>query len=336
MTMGIPLGELMVSLGFKDDASSFSEFKEEIQNSTKYDDVLINKTTSFIKKVNTDVLGVISACINSNGLHTYYENTADPDVFYIITKFKWVTGNHEPINVKMAFTGNNFTINGIASRSVGPAIKSFTLESGDEMRFIIKKTPNSSVAFTFNTSRGVPKFGGNIVFPAQKQVDTRRDKYEFQVVQAMTTPRTVKATKLGGGDSELKRWGTTQLDGNATLVIVNNSLKLNVDATVAELVKDNTAFKIKDLITLYTPQPGRVIAGYNIDITPSTILPLSSVQADWVTSVPASNIAFAYSWQGDTGKDDDSIDGCWIVFDLKPITVLLKKQNTDQTAGASH
>jgi hypothetical protein len=80
---------------------------------------------------------------------------------------------------------------------------------------------------------------------------------------------------------------------------------------------------------LYTAPDGWRIAGYGIENEPfgSSITNFGPIrQSSWISQPLYSNgpVQF-FIWQGDSGRDQDQLEGCWIKPTLKDIVVLLEK-----------
>jgi hypothetical protein len=322
----------MVNLGFSATEYGYKQFMESIVNMTTYDEIYIEKIVSVSSTINADILKVLEKCYTLPGLHTRIENSNDPKLSFLIIYFKW-DGNHSalPIEINVSDrTGLSF--DGVLLTSNK---KSYLLGPDEEIRVSIKRNQNSTVGFTVRVKRQtaggtvISRSGNLALFKEKIRNATLTREYKVEKISTRDLPQTSQSRWIAGGDEELHRFSTTELSGTFNLGIDGNKLLGNVYATYVEKISNNTAFETKHSYLLYTAPNGWRIAGYGIENEPfgSSMTNFGPIrQSEWISQKLFTNGPVQYyQWQGDSGRDQDQLEGCWIKPYLKDIVILLEK-----------
>lgn len=331
-SIGIPIEGVMTSLGFSATEYGYRQFIESVVNMTTYNEIYLEKIVSISRLINADILKILDECYKLPGIYSRVESSEDPSLYFLVIDFRW-EGNHDAVPVDIIVTDrNSITIDGA---TVPSGKKSFTVHNGEERRLAIKQTKNNTIGFSVRVRRQVTggtvtvRSGNLAIYKSQATPTNPTRQYKVERIATRTLPRSSTARWISGGDEELKRFETTEFSGTFNLGIDGRNLTGNVMATYVEKVSNNTAFETKQSFTLYTAPEGWRIAGYGIENEPygsstSNFGPL--IQSSWVSPpLYTSGPVQYFVWQGDTGRDQDEIDGCWIQVALKDIVVLLEK-----------
>ncbi len=329
-SIGIPIETVMVSLGFSASETGYRQFVESVMAMTTYNEIFIEKVVATSRIINADILRVLQECYRIPGIHARIEHTEDPELSFLVLFFKW-DGNHNPVTVEVAVSDRTgLSFDGVR---LSGTRKSYLVGPDEERRISIKRTRNTTVGFTLRVTRQsgasvITRTGNMSIYKTKVQVTPTRE-YIVERIRKSELPRTPGARWLGGGDEELKRFETTELSGTFNLGVEGSKLVGNILATITEKVNNHTNFEIKHTYQLYTAPAGWRIVGYGVENEPfgSSMTALGPVrQSGWVSSpLFTTGPLQSYVWQGDSGRDQDQIEGCWIKPTLKEIVVLLEK-----------
>lgn len=330
-TVGIPIETVMVNLGFSASTYGYQQFLESIINMTTYDEIFVENIVAVSRIINKDLMQVLSECYKQPGIHARMEITEDPQISFLVLKFSW-EGNHSPVPIEIIITDPRaVSFNGETSTS---GKRNLVLNTDEERRIPIKQMTNSTVGFSVRVKR--QSSGGTVIVRSSNLVLFRQKDptpspsrvYKVERVESKDF-RTSPARWSGGGDEELKRFETTELDGMFSLGLAANKLTGNFQATITEVISDNTQFTINSSVDIYSAPEGWRVAGFGVENEPqgSSISKFGPIrQSKWVSDpLYIGGPILFYTWQGDTGRDRDQIEGCWIQIKLKNIVVLLEK-----------
>ncbi|HEV8511679.1 MAG TPA: serine protease [Cyclobacteriaceae bacterium] len=155
------------------------------------------------------------------------------------------------------------------------------------------------------------------------------NKEKIDIIDERNLERAKNASKIGSGDNELKAFSTTHLTGNFELLLQNGRTKLigELNADIKEEARDQTAFRIKKIYEIYGAPQGYRINRFEIEDAIETKIELDFYQKSWHTTESFTRgPLIQMAWQGDSGKEDDRIDGCWIEPKLRKIKVYLERE----------
>jgi hypothetical protein len=329
--IGIPIETVMINLGFSGTEYGYRQFIESIVNMTSYNDLYIEKIVSVSRTINADILKVLEACYAMPGIHARIENSEDPQLSFLVLYFKW-EGNHSPVLIEVtASNRNGLALDGILLANTR---KTYQINPDEERRISIKRAMNSTIGFTIRVKRQsgaavIVRSGNLSVFKEKATVEHPTREYKVERVQKRELERTPQARWIGGDDEELKRFETTELAGTFNLGVDGNKLMGNVYATIVEKISNYTTFEVKQSYLLYTAPEGWRIVGFGIENESfgSSISNFGPIrQTNWTSPPLYSNGPVQYYvWQGDSGRTQDQLEGCWIKPALKDIIVLLEK-----------
>lgn len=199
------------------------------------------------------------------------------------------------------------------------------------MRFVISRNGNVTIPFVLNMNGGetVTIHSGNLAIYKIKPVPpTPASTLKLQEIQPQVLARTPMAAHVGDGDEELKRFPTTHVFGSFTLGLENETTLVgNLSATIKEEQSDWTEFRLSGKYTLFSAPEGYRIVGFKISDGSAYTSNFDKRQSDWVMTEHVSDGPLdAFEWAGDTGRNQDQIEGCWIKPHLKAIKVIMEKK----------
>ncbi len=330
--IGIPIETVMVNLGFSATESGYKQFIESVVNMTTYEDLYVEKIISVSRTINADILRVLESCYTIPGIHARIENSDDPELSFLVLYFKW-DGNHNPITLEVTVSNRvGLLFDGLA---LATTKKTYQMGPDEERRISVNRKNNTTVGFTVRVKRQSPggvvvvRAGNLTIFKVKERQEHPSHEFKVERVQRRELGKTSPARWVGGGDEELKRFETTELSGTFNLGVDGNKLVGNIYATIVEKISDFTSFEIKQSYLLYTAPEGWKIVGYGIENESfgSSFTNFGPIrQSSWESSPLYSNGPVQYyTWQGDSGRDQDQLEGCWIKPTLKDIVVLLEK-----------
>ena len=146
--------------------------------------------------------------------------------------------------------------------------------------------------------------------------------------------RTPIARHVGDGDEEMKEIQRVHLTGSFTLKIQNDALIGLLSADFKETPTgrgknniDGTEFVVETSYMIYQPEVEWKIVKYRILYDKQETSFLDYRGRDWQQSEGIVNGPLtAIDWVGDTGSDQDEIQGCYIVSYLRRIEVTIEKK----------
>jgi len=87
VSIGIPIGDIPVALGFDSKKQSFASWKGNYCSEETSSTSTSDKTYEFEQSINAKVVESVEKCINSAGLNAWIESGSDPKLFYFTTRF---------------------------------------------------------------------------------------------------------------------------------------------------------------------------------------------------------------------------------------------------------
>jgi hypothetical protein len=136
------------------------------------------------------------------------------------------------------------------------------------------------------------------------------------------------AQKVGPGDEELAGWENTHLTGSFKLIIRQGSTKIvgELEAKIKQEALDNTTFRVSKSYQIYTAPIGYRIEKFEVDVTNENETEFDFFQKAWhTTEILNSGPLSQLLWQGDSGKKQDQIDGCWLEPRLRKLKISIRK-----------
>lgn len=328
-TIGIPIEGVLVELGLTASEDSYRKYVESVQAMTIFDEYYIEKIQIVNRTVNKDIAQILKDCYSQDGIHTRIENTEDDDIYYLTILFKW-NGNHDPVKLKLSWEANkdDLSLNGIKYNKSYP----FIINNGEEKKIAVKRNKNIAIPFALNLNgrNTVKVHSGTLTIYKTKVFSTPPvSSIKFVELKAQTLSRTPTALHVGDGDEELKLWSTTHLkDGKFSLGLeTDTTLVADLTATIKEENHDWTEFRLSNKYFIYKAPKGYKIIGFKIQDGQGFISSFDAWQSVWVKpELVSSGPLSSYIWQGDSGRTQDQIEGCWVQPVLKTIIVMLDKK----------
>ena len=327
-SIGIPIEGVLVELGFDASESSYKKFVESVLNMTTYDEYFIEKIQIVSKTVNKDIIQILAECYRQDGIHARIENTEDDNISYLIVYYK-KTGNSPGAKLRLSWNAKkeDMTLNGTQYNKR----YDFTIKTDEVIRFAISRNKNISIPFVLNLNGGetVTIHSGTLaIYKTKPQPTTPTSTLKFHELKPQNLERTPQATKVGDGDEELKRFSSTHLFGSFSLGLENESSLVGViSATIKEEQGDWTEFRLGKTYKIFTAPDGYRIIGFKIKDESGYTSSFDKYQSNWtMTEYVATGPLNALDWSGDTGRDQDQLEGCWVIPHLKGIIVIMDKK----------
>jgi hypothetical protein len=131
------------------------------------------------------------------------------------------------------------------------------------------------------------------------------------------------------GDDELKRIGTTRINGQFNLILSAGKLIGNLSANIFEDHKDYTTFSLHKVYEIYSPPDGYEIQSFKVVYDVNTTTNFFFIQRHFgeQINVPLKGPLNAITWIGDANDEHDQNSGCKIFLHLKRLKIILKKSN---------
>jgi hypothetical protein len=347
--IGIPVGDVLVTLGFTNSEESYKKFVESIQTSTSFDSKYIASVVEVNKKINTDLIDVILECYKADGIHAYLEPTNDLDLYNLHIDFKSRV-SADPIDLELKWNSNYGDVQVQGKKYKGTF--AINIKQGQIVNLSIKRFNNAAILFSLNQvfkQRLLPNIattnwpkpdddrvsniatGTLTIYSIAKKttplppIDILK---EVKLEGAKITLPQATMTAQSGDDQELKGpRGTALNNGSFTLNFQDDKVSATLYATIEEPRNGGTHYIVSKQYDIYQAPYGYKIIGIEPADGTGNATAFSDIQGDFggQTLVCGRGPIDKIFWIGDTGSAQDYLEGVRINPFLKNLIVHLIK-----------
>jgi hypothetical protein len=157
--LGIPIGNVFVGFGLTDNKDNWGEFKQDIEQYASGQYAQKDSFENHMHNIDNDAIKSLADCLNSDGVHVWFEPGANVNEFWIVAKYIGIHDAH----VKSVSIPSNIEIDKSTQDVFEPSgwwiFKSyFPLTSNESRAKYIRKDSNA-ISIGFSTDEG----GDNII-----------------------------------------------------------------------------------------------------------------------------------------------------------------------------
>lgn len=249
---GIPIGDLLIELGFTADESGYSQFKQSLDWYEQQSLGFKQKLQHFVSTINPGVVQAWEHCIKSTGLHFWIVQKSDPTVFVLCARYNSPGGDEKPTLEDIQFEPAD-----AVSITSGPFFKKSFF--GSSMHLRKREFDGNVISQAFHRTKSgvltviVTASSGEGLQTALADAYPKPQPY---ILDFSITPNTVVAGQLAKLVWDVKGADTTLIDQGLGAVSNSGSLEISPQQTTEyKITAENEAGPVSKEATLTVNPP---------------------------------------------------------------------------------